>query len=71
MQPMKWVAWIQHLASKSWHEVARSEDFTRVYNDLLHYVRKNGVTVKFYILMSSAMPDALPSDFPPPTVLKG
>lgn len=71
MKPMKWVGWIQHLASKNWHEISRSEDFTRVYNDLCHYVRANGATVKIYILMSNAMPDALPSDYPPPTELRG
>jgi len=68
---MKWVVWIQHLGSRSWHEIARSDDFEMCYRALTIYVRDNNAIVKFHILLSNTSPDALPADYPPPLELRG
>ena len=67
----KWVVWIQHLGSRTWHDVTRSEYFDVVHKELCKYVRDNHTTVKFYILVSPWSPDTLPSDFPEPTEMRG
>jgi hypothetical protein len=68
---VEWIAWVKHLASSRWHQVAHSEDFPVVYDELLRYVRQNKVVVKFHILMTGADPSNLPSDFPEPAELRG
>lgn len=68
---MKWVAWVQHLGSRTWHDVASSEYFDVVYKSLVQYVRTNQASVKFHILMSHWSPVTLPNDFPAPTQMNG
>jgi len=68
---MKWIAWVQHMGSRTWHNVASSEYFDKAYQALTQYVSANHVTVKFHIIASHWSPDSLPSDFPEPMELRG
>ena len=68
---IQWHGWIQHVASKNWHDIVQSEDFTTVFDFVKKYVRDNRVSVKLHILWTGHTPGGLPRDFMEPVELRG
>ena len=68
---IQWHGWIQHLASKHWHDIVQSDDFETVLNHVKKYVKDNRLTVKLHILWTGHTPEGLPRDYMPPVELRG